>query len=91
MDKVLYYAACIGNSVLIIMALYLAFNAYGRDVLYALLIALPPFLSLMALYHGPDLEERRMRRQLTKYHLRQEIMEIKARQPQKTPPARKPQ
>lgn len=78
MGRFIYFAAILANIALFIAALYLALSAYdNREVLFALLLALPPFLAIAAIYSGPDLEERRLRRQLTKYQLKQELKQIR--------------
>lgn len=79
MDKVIYYGAIICNILLILVTGFILTESYGRDMLFAALLAVPPIVSLLALLGGPDMEERRMARQLRKAKLRQELAEMEKR------------
>lgn len=77
MEKLIRYAAYLANLVLIAAAFIIMLKSYGgRDALMASLLALPPILSLFALYSGPDLEERQLLREVTKARLRKELKDL---------------
>lgn len=65
--------AIIANILLLAAVAYIMTQAYGRDTLYALLLAVPPLLSIIALKSGPDAEERALTRQLRKARLKHEL------------------
>lgn len=76
MDKVIYYGAYLLCALQIVAVLFIMKGAYGRDVFWAMLLLLPPFVAMIALKCGPDLEERRLRRKVNKARLQQELAEL---------------
>ena len=73
MDRTIRYAAYLVNLLLLAGVFFIFITAYGRDAYFALLLAIPPILSIIALYHGPDIEERRLTRKLNKARMNQEL------------------
>ena len=65
--------AIIANILLLAAVAYIVTQAYGRDTMYALLLAVPPLLSIIALKSGPDAEERALTRQVRKARLKREL------------------
>ncbi|MEZ0225071.1 MAG: hypothetical protein ACAH83_11000 [Alphaproteobacteria bacterium] len=76
MERIIRYAAYLANLVLIGAALILTLRSYGQSALFASLLTLPPILSLLALYNGPDVEERQLQRDVTKARLRKELKDL---------------
>ncbi len=55
-------------------------QAYGaRDMMMALLLAVPAVLTIAALYRGPDKEERLLQTQVTKARLRKELQDLEGK------------
>ena len=79
MDRLIRYAACAANAVMIVTAIVIFANAYGSQKFLALLLAIPPALSLFALCSGPDKEERLLQRQVSKARLRRELQELEGK------------
>ena len=78
MDKALRVLAFLANGLMVLGILFLWANERprgGEALLFALLF-LVPILSLLALWCGPDAEERRLRRQLNKAELKQRLKEL---------------
>lgn len=73
MDRLLRIAAYLANAVLIIGASILVLEARGMETYLAMLFLIPPVLSLLVIYNGPDLEERRLSRLLNKARMRKEL------------------
>jgi hypothetical protein len=76
MERVIRYAAYLANLVLIGSALILTLRSYGQSALLGSLLTLPPILSLLALYTGPDAEERQLLKDVTKARLRKELKDL---------------
>jgi hypothetical protein len=77
MERIIRYAAYLANLVLIASAFIIMLKSYGgRDALLAGLLSMPPILSLLALYMGPDAEERQLHRDVTKARLRKELKDL---------------
>lgn len=77
MDKVIRWIAFLANVGLIIVTGFILSKTYGlRDGLLASLLAVPPLVSLIALYIGPDIEERRLMKQVNKARLRAELEKL---------------
>jgi hypothetical protein len=56
---------------------FLLTQAYSaRDFMAGFALAVPPVLGILALYCGPDKEERQLRTQLTKARMRKELREL---------------
>ena len=80
MDRILRYAAVAACIVQIItVGIILSHTYRGRDFFLALLLVVPPALSIAALWTGPDREERRLRRQVEKLRLRVELKELEGK------------
>lgn len=76
MDRFLRYAAYLAALAQLLAIGFLLTQAYGRDVGFFLLFALPPLLTIAALYCGPDIEERRLTRKLAKARLRKALQDL---------------
>ncbi len=77
MDRFIYFAAILASIAQIGLAVYLfAESRGGSDSFLALLLLLPPAISLIALHFSPDFEERRLTRKLRKAQLRRELKEM---------------
>jgi peptidoglycan/LPS O-acetylase OafA/YrhL len=76
LQLVLRYAAYLANIALLIALVLLAMDSYGDDIFLFILMAVPPVLSFVALYTGPDPEERRLDRLVRKARLRQELQSL---------------
>lgn len=86
MDRFLRYAAYIASAAQFVFVLALVPSTYGWDVFALLMLAIPPILTAAALYAGPDIEERRLLRHVTKARLRQELSELSAARASRNPP-----
>lgn len=77
MDKVIRWGAFIANAVLVVAAFIIIAKVHDieRRLIFSLLL-LPPVLSLFALYIGPDIEERRLTKQVNKAKLRAELEKL---------------
>ncbi len=73
---VLHALTILANIALIALALFLFSEAYGAERFMALLLALPPALSLLAMRRGGDKEERLLKKRIRKAKLRQELKEL---------------
>lgn len=73
MDRAIRYAAYLANLLMLAGVCFIFIGAYGRDAYIALLLAIPPVLSIIALYCGPDIEERRLARKVNKARMNQEL------------------
>ncbi len=77
MDRFLRYAAYAANVLLVVSALVLMLKSYSsRDMLLSGLVMVPGILSIIALWEGPDREERRLRRAVAKARLARELREL---------------
>lgn len=78
MDKALRILAFVANALMIIavFVIWQENRPRGVEVLLISLLFFPPILSLLALWNGPDMEERRLRRQLNKAELKQRLKEL---------------
>ncbi len=72
-----YYLTLFANVALIIMVFLMVANAYGQNKYVGLLIALPPFLSIIALRKSGDKEERALKSRIRKAQLRKELDDLK--------------
>ena len=77
--RYLTLAAIIANVLLICAVGFIMMNAYGRDTIYALLLAVPPLLSIIALKRGPDAEQRKLESEVAKARLRRELAELEGK------------
>ncbi len=76
MEKILYILACIANLLMICGVFVIISNARSSEIPIALLMVFPPLLSILALRKGPDIEERRLGRQLSKAKMRDELKKL---------------
>lgn len=77
MSQLIRYAAYAVLGIQILVAGYVAANAYSsREAISAFLLVIPPILALVALYGGPDREERKLRSLVAKARLRKELQEL---------------
>lgn len=76
MDRIVYFAALLVNVIQIGFSAFLFMQGYGREAALALLLMVPPFVSLAAIHFSPDHEERKLTRRLRKARLRRELSEI---------------
>ena len=76
MNRFFYYGALLLNVIQTGFAFFTFATGYGSDRLLALLLVLPPLLSIIALRCGPDLEERRLGRELNKARMRKELQDL---------------
>jgi hypothetical protein len=53
------------------------YESHGSDARLALLLIIPPMISIIAIYMGPDLEERRLIRSLNKAKLKKELKSLR--------------
>lgn len=74
--RILRYAAVLANLIMMICAAILFTETRGPEHLIALLLFIPPILSLLALYSGPDCEERRLQKQVRKATLRKQLKDL---------------
>lgn len=80
MDRIIRYAAYIACVIQIIAVGIIIANAYSsRDMLLGCVVAVPPVLFIAALLMSPDIEERRLHRQVAKLRLRAELQELEAK------------
>jgi cadmium resistance protein CadD (predicted permease) len=77
MDKLIYISTYLANIALILIACVFFTESYGSDRYLAFLLFIPPCLSLWSLYTGPDLEERKLRKQLNKAKMQKELEGLK--------------
>jgi hypothetical protein len=78
MDKFLRISAYLAN-VLMILAVLIIWQdnrPHGAEVLLMALLFFPPILSLLAIWQGPDREERRLRRAVNKAELKKRLKEL---------------
>jgi hypothetical protein len=68
--------AIIANLLMIALVGFLAAQAYGRDTYLALLLMIPPVLSIIALFRMPDAETRMLEQAVTKARLRRELADL---------------
>lgn len=78
MDKIIRFAAYIASAAQLVFVVSLVPSTYGWDMLALVLLIIPPVLTAVALYCGPDIEERRLIRHVNKTRLRLELSELSA-------------
>lgn len=78
MAQIIYYAAFIANIALIFGSIFFLFQSISAvEVIASLLLMVAPLTSMLALYTGPDLEERRLQRMLNKIRIKKELQSYK--------------
>lgn len=75
-DCALKYLSLLANLGMLVFALWLYAEAYGPEKNLALLLFIPPVLSILAIFREPDLEERRLQKQVRKAQLRKALKEL---------------
>ena len=73
----IYGLTILANLLLIMSGLFAFAHAYGPEKFAALLLAVPPILSLMVITKQGDKEERQLKKRIRKAHLRKELDELK--------------
>lgn len=74
MDRVFRYAAYLTGIIQVLFVLTtLPELNNSSDIMSALFLLLLPVLAMVALYTGPDIEERRLHKQVNKARLRAEL------------------
>lgn len=68
--------AMLANIALIIFIFILISTSYGSERFMALLLLLPPTLSILAIRKGGDKEERELKKRIRKANLRKELKEL---------------
>ncbi|HBM90804.1 MAG TPA: hypothetical protein DD400_02870 [Rhodospirillaceae bacterium] len=79
MDKLVRFSAYIFNILLLIVFLSLLPEQNLNDpqeFLLMIILAAAPLFSLAALWYGPDIEERRLRKRLAKAELRTKLKKL---------------
>ena len=76
MDKIVHYVAYAANILLLGFAVYTFLTGYGNNRFFAAVLTIPPILSVIALRIGPDLEERKLARQLNKARMRKDLQDL---------------
>ncbi len=65
--------AYLANFVMIVVACFAVSDSYGNDSFFAMLLFVPPVLSILALAKQGDREERNLKKRIRKAHLRKEL------------------
>lgn len=79
MDRVIRIAAYVCNLGLFILCVLILANSHrSQELFFGFSAILPALLNLLALYLGPDLEERRLARKLNKARMKAEIEKLEA-------------
>lgn len=77
MDRFIRYAAYFLNAALVIFIFAVVFNTHNsRDRMLAFAVLLVPVASICALKSGPDCEERKLQREVSKARLRAELAKL---------------
>ena len=74
---IFYYITLIANVILLGVCVTIYANTYGDQKYMALLLGLPPLLSIISLRKGGDKEERMLKKRIRKAKLRQELDGLK--------------
>ncbi len=74
---IFYYLTMLANVALIVTCLWIYSHSYGDQKILALLLGVPPLLSIIALRKGGDKEERMLKKRIRKAKLRQELDGLK--------------
>jgi len=92
MDQIIRFAAYFASLVQLVFVVTLIPQTSGMDLLALGLLFFPPILTAIALYAGPDMEERRLGRQLNKARMKHELIALGVgRSAKKAPPPENPQ
>lgn len=79
MKQPLRLAAYICLTLQLLGVAFLLTQAYSaRDAMAGIVLAVPALLGILALYCGPDKEERMLRTQLTKARMRKELQDLES-------------
>ena len=75
MARILYYIAMVANVVAVLVLAFILFTQVnrGEEFIVISLCALPPILSIIALYSLPDFAARKLEREVHKARLRKEL------------------
>lgn len=72
-----YCLTILANIIMIIVTLFIVANSYGGEARMALILLIPPVLSILALRKGGDKEERALKSRIRKANLRKELDNLK--------------
>ena len=79
MARFIRILAYLGNIALLVTAVcFVVMFHRPEQKLLSLVLLLPPLMSLIVMYAGPDLEERRLRKQVNKAELRHRLAELES-------------
>ncbi len=67
----------LANLAMILVTLFIVANSYGGEARMALILLIPPVLSIIALRKGGDKEERALKSRIRKANLRKELGDLK--------------
>lgn len=77
MDRAIRITAYLSNIVLLGLSGLILANSYNsRDIAFGCIAILPALINVLALYLGPDLEERRLSRRLNKARMKEELRKL---------------
>jgi hypothetical protein len=78
MARVLYFMAMIANVLAVLVLTFVLFTEVnrGEEIIILALCALPPILSIIALYTLPDFAARKLEREVHKARLRKELKDL---------------
>lgn len=75
-DKILFFSAILTNLIMLGFALFIATFEHGSDARLALLLIVPPLLSIIALVQTGGIEERQLRKQVRKAALKKQLKDL---------------
>lgn len=78
MNLAIRILAWLANIGIILVLLYVVMQSHGRDSGIALVLLALPLVNMVALYNGPDREERKLAREVRKAELRRRLAELEA-------------
>lgn len=78
MNLAIRILAWLANIGIILVLLYVVMQSHGRDSGIALVLLALPLVNMIALYNGPDREERGLAREVRKAELRRRLAELEA-------------
>ena len=76
MDKIVYFISFIANIILLAFSFFTFLTGYGEDRIFSVLLMIPAIFSIFEQRIGPDLEERKLTRQLNKARMSKELQDL---------------
>ena len=77
MDRLIFIVALIANTLQITALLYMGYSNVAQDnlpqVFLMILLVFAPVLSMIVIFQGPDMEERRLSKKLRKAQMRKDL------------------